>query len=204
MVAAFRVKKDAFLNKAKTNTQGLPPTDKDDYFDIKISNNIPQLTSKLVARGLSNSLAQDIALRAMYIDDAIGGNSMTSILNEITTSSKFKNPEDLVDNLNNVFSGNNVNSTGAKNLVKEFEEGKYWINQGEEVYISKKWTANTNEVDVTIITKNAIVECKNVTGNDLRSNVNLIISKFTEESKLSSAIKHQYPNHYGKISISNT
>ncbi|MFH6990499.1 hypothetical protein ACHRVW_22400 [Flavobacterium collinsii] len=47
------------------------------------------------------------------------------------------------------------------------------------------------------------MECKNVSGNDLRTNINLIIKKYTEESKLSSIIKKQYPSHYGKVSISN-
>jgi hypothetical protein len=166
---------------------------------------ISNLTNKLIARGLNTSIVDDIIIRSMYIDDAIGTNKMTSLLDDIIASPKFKNPEDLLDNLNGVYSGSNVNSISANNLLKEFEEGKYWISQGEDVYISKKWTTNGNEVDVTITTKNALVECKNVIGgvDAVRDNINSIILKFTDESKLSSSIKSLYPNHYGKISISN-
>ncbi|WP_405247892.1 fibronectin type III domain-containing protein [Cellulophaga sp. Asnod2-G02] len=169
--------------------------------------NIAVLTNKLILRGISSTIADDIVLRAMYIDDVIGPNKMTSLLDEMISSSKFKNPEDILENLNSTFSGNNVNSVSAKNLIKEFEEGLYWINQGDEVFVSKKWTTNANEVDVTITTKNTLIECKNIIGGTsdaIRDNINYIISKFTTESKLSSSIKIQYPNHYGKISVSNT
>ena len=90
--------------------------------------------------------------------------------------------------------------------MNEYEEGRFWMNQEEEVFISQKWTANSNEVDVTIITKNALVECKNVTGgvDAVRDRLDDIIKKFTDESKLSSSIKNQYANHYGKMNISNS
>ncbi|RRJ86919.1 hypothetical protein EG240_15655 [Paenimyroides tangerinum] len=130
------------------------------------------------------------------------------MLDDLLSSSKFKNPEDLLDNLNGVFrspvNSGNVNSASANNLYKELEEGKYWMSQGDDVFISKKWSAGGNEVDVTITTKNTLVECKNLSGNNLGSLVNDIIAKYTMESKLSTAIKNQYPNHFGKISISNS
>lgn len=164
-----------------------------------------QITDKLIGRGLSKSVVDNIVLRSMYIDDVIGGNKMTIILDDLVSSNKFKNPEDLLENLKNVFSsGDNVSASNAKNLLKEFEEGKYWLDNGNEVYISKKWANNMDEVDVTITTKNTLVECKNLTGNDFRGLVNQIVEKYTIESKLSSSIKNQYPNHFGKISISNT
>jgi hypothetical protein len=168
---------------------------------------ITQLTNKLISRGISSSTADDIAIRVMYIDEAIGANKMTSLLDELVSSPKFKNPEDLVDNLNSVFSGDNVNSVSARNLYKEFQEGKYWIGQGNEVYISKKWTANADEVDVAITTKSTLVECKNITSNNYKAvedNLKAIVDKYTIENKLSTNIKNQYPNHYGKMSISST
>jgi hypothetical protein len=170
-------------------------------------NGARNLPSKLISRGITSSVADDITIRAMYIDDAIGGNQMQYLLDNLVSSPKFKNPEDLLENLKSIFSGNNVSTGNAKNLLKEFEEGKYWINKGDEVYISKKWTANANEVDVTITTKNALVECKNITGANFKSvedNLRLVVEKYTVESKLSSAIKNQYPNHFGKLNINSS
>ncbi|WP_375604924.1 hypothetical protein [Flavobacterium davisii] len=167
------------------------------------------LSSRLISRGISSSIADDIALRAMYIDDVIGANKMQSMIDELVSSTKFKNPEDLLENLNSAFRkpvvSGNVNTSSANDLLNELNEGKYWMNQGNEVYISRKWTANVNEVDVTITTKKALVECKNVTGgaDAVRDRLDDIIKKFTDESKLSSSIKNQYPNHYGKLNISN-
>lgn len=165
------------------------------------------IISNLTSRGLSSSVIDDVIIHARYIDDAIGNNQMLKIIDDLTQSPKFKNHDDLLENLKSVFSGDNVNTRSAKDLLNELEEGKYWINQGEEVYISKKWSKNTDEVDVTITTKGSLVECKNVTGSNasaFKDRLNDIISKFTNESKLSSSIKNQYPNHYGKINISNS
>jgi hypothetical protein len=161
------------------------------------------ITKNLSKSGIAISVIDDIIIRAMYIDDVIGNNQMMKIIDDLAKNSRFKNPEDLVGNLKSVFSDDLVSSISAKNLLKEFEEGKYWIDLGDEVYISKKWTPKGNEVDVTNISKKILVECKNVIGNDLRKNVNLIIDKYTIESKLNTTIKDLYPNHYGKVSISN-
>ncbi|QYS85507.1 hypothetical protein JJC03_09760 [Flavobacterium oreochromis] len=51
-----------------------------------------------------------------------------------------------------------------------------------------------------------MMECKYVTGGEdaVRDNIKSIMGKYTEESRLSSSIKNQYPNHYGKLNISNT
>lgn len=175
------------------------------YVKWKNVNQEGDLSSKLVSRGISSAIADDIALRVMYIDDVIGTNKMQSMIDELVSSSKFKNPEDLADNLKSVFSGNSVSKSNAENLLKEFEEGKYWVNQGKEVYVSKKWSANADEVDVTITTEGALVECKNVSGDNFKaveSNLTSIVQKYTVESKLSTSLKKQYPNHYGKLSIS--
>lgn len=173
----------------------------------KLESSIIDSFNRRTVQGVSESDVENIILNAQIIDETLGGNTFLHLIENLVKNDKFKNPEDILENLNSVFSGNNVNSISAKNLIKEFEEGKYWINQGEEVFVSKKWTTNANEVDVTIITKNALVECKNIIGGSsdaVRDNINNIISKFTTESKLSSSIKNQYPNHYGKISLSNT
>ncbi len=171
------------------------------------------LTNKLISRGLSSTMADDIVLRAMYIDDKIGGNKMQSLIEKLASASNFKNPEDLFINIDACmkkiqFNGKKISSadidlTRANSLIEEFKEGKYWIDQECEVYISKKWAGNVDEVDVTIPTKRGLVECKNATGNDLRANLLEIIKKYTTEGKLSSVIKNKYPNHYGKISVSN-
>jgi hypothetical protein len=52
-----------------------------------------------------------------------------------------------------------------------------------------------------------LVECKNVSGENFKSvesNLKAIVEKYTIESKLSTAIKNQYPNHYGKLNISSS
>ncbi|WP_456314791.1 hypothetical protein [Pseudomonas shirazensis] len=164
------------------------------------------IIKNLTKSGIFKSVVDDIIIRAMYVDDVIGNNQMLKMIDDLAKNPKFKNPEDLSENLISAFSGNNVNSASAKNLLKEFEEGKHWMNLGDEVYISKKWSGNVDEVDVTITTKSALVECKNITGGfgAIRDRLDDIIKKFTDESKLSSSIKKKYPNHYGKISISNS
>lgn len=168
---------------------------------------IESVNVKLLARNLSQSNIDDIIIRAMYIDDKIGSNKMMMMLDDIVGDVKFKNPEDLLDNLTSVYSGNDVNTFSAKNLLNEFKEGKYWIDQDNEVYISKKWSGNADEVDVTITTSSTLVECKNIissspSGSAVRDNINLIIEKYTNPAKLSEAVKSNYPNHFGKINIS--
>ncbi|MFK7033404.1 hypothetical protein, partial [Flavobacterium oreochromis] len=180
-----------------------------------------QLAQKLVSRGIKSSVADDIAIRAMYIDDDIGANKMQSLLDELVSSPKFKNPEDLFENIDACMKKIKIDASRKKissaevdkdrlaSLLDEFEEGKYWMSKGEEVLISKKFTPNSqypNEVDVTFINKKAMMECKYVTGGEdaVRDNIKSIMGKYTEESRLSSSIKNQYPNHYGKLNISNT
>ncbi|WBX98252.1 hypothetical protein [Chryseobacterium gambrini] len=140
--------------------------------------------------------------------EKLGNEEMSEMVSKLANSSGFLNPEDLLDNLNSTFIkpklNGDINGQGAINLLKEFEEGKYWIDKENEVYISKKWADETDEVDVTIVTKEALVECKNLNGNNLGNLVNEIIKKYTMEGKLSKALKDQFPNHFGKISISNT
>lgn len=164
----------------------------------------------LKGRGLAQDEVDKIIIRAMYIDDELGNNAMLTMIKDLAQNPNFKNPDDILSNLHGVFrkptNSGNVNLDNAKNLLKEFEEGKYWIDQGNEVYISKKWSGNADEVDVTITTTKTLIECKNITGgaDAVRDRVLDIIGKYTIDNKLSPAIKNQYPNHFGKISISNT
>ncbi|TDW52804.1 TANFOR domain-containing protein [Flavobacterium sp. 270] len=172
---------------------------------------VKSVTKNLTKLKIPESVVDDIIIRAMYVDDAIGNNQMLRMIDDLAKNPKFKNPEDLLENLNSVFrkpvNAGNVNSSASTDLLNEYNEGMYWMNQGDEVYISKKWSGNADEVDVTITTKNALVECKNVSGENFKSvesNLKAIVDKYTVESKLSTSFKNQYPNHYGKLNISSS
>lgn len=175
--------------------------------DGNLGDLIAQLTQKLEARGISRSVADDIILRSMYIDDVIGGNQMTLMLDELVSSSKFKNPEDIIT----WFNKSVINSDGsivdggrpAQNLLNELDTGIKELNQGKEVIISK--IIGGDEIDVLNITDKKIIECKRVTGGEsqIKVNINSIIGKFTTETRLSTANKTLYPLHTGQLRIDN-
>ncbi|MGM5631021.1 hypothetical protein O2K51_08975 [Apibacter raozihei] len=143
----------------------------------------------------------------MYIDDAIGGNKMTLMLDKLVSSPKFKNTEDIIT----WFNKSVINSDGsivdggrpAKNLLNELDTGIKELNQGKEVIISK--IIGGNEIDVLNITDKKIIECKRVTGGEsqIKVNINSIIGKFTTETRLSTANKALYPLHTGQLRIDN-
>ncbi len=177
--------------------------------DGNLGDLIAQLTQKLEARGISKSVADDIILRSMYIDDVIGGNQMTLILDKLVSSSKFKNPEDIIKWLDEsiVKSDGIIVNSGepAKNLINELETGLEALNEGNEVIISK--IVGGNEIDVLNLTTKKIIECKRVnTGNykNVEDRLEDIVKKFTNENKLSTANKQLYPNHEGQLLISNS
>jgi hypothetical protein len=162
----------------------------------------------LKSRGLIQSNIDNIIIRAMYVDDAIGGNKMLTMIDDLTNTPNFKNPEDLLSNLGNVVDkSGNIDISGSLNLMNEFKEGKYWLDHGNEVYISKNWTKGGDEVDVTVVTTGTLIECKRVSsGNYLTTQDRFvdIVDKFNNESKLSSIVKNQYPKHYGELLIDNS
>ncbi|WP_254152707.1 fibronectin type III domain-containing protein [Chryseosolibacter indicus] len=176
------------------------------------------IRASLIARGFSNSLIDDIIIRALYIDDVLKDNTMLKMVDRLTGNPKFSNADDLFSNLDNCFTkpklAGEVDRLKAKTLLNELEEGEYWINRGEDVYISKKFTPGKkpeNEVDVVLTTgqNKGIVECKfaGVEGanaqNNVYANLKEIVLKFKSDSKLESIWKNQYPKRYGQINISN-
>lgn len=163
--------------------------------------------TKSLSKKLPQSEIDDIVIKAMYADDILENNQMLIIIDDLVKNPKFKNPEDILDNLNTVInksSGKAPKPQNVKNLYKEYEEGKYWMDRGADVYISKKWSKKTNEIDVLLPNEEIIIECKNISGlnsSSIKERLNDIIDKFKEESKLTTTMKNKYPNHYGKISF---
>ncbi len=173
-----------------------------------------QLAGKLVSRGLTSSVADDIVIRVMYIDEALGGNKMISLLDELASSPNFTNSENILKSLNGCFKEGKVQTEKALSLMNEFNEGKYWIGRGEHVIVSKELTPGAdppNEVDVVFISgpNKGILECKRpaTTGtnaeNNVYANLELIIKKFRENGKLTQQWKDLYPKRFGQIEIAN-
>ncbi len=178
-------------------------------------------SAALLAKGLSQADVDNIIIRAMYIDDKLGNNKMMNLINELANNNKFKNPLDIYDPnrlseswLNIVAQNGTPDLNKAKSLVNEIEEGIYWMNRGEDVYISKKLSPGAtceNEVDVVIINgaNKGIVECKfpNVVGsnaeNNIFANLEEIIKKFKLETKLTTQYKTIYPKKFGQINFAN-
>gem|GEM_PF-1191144 len=178
--------------------------------DILAQNIIKGLRGK----GISQDIIDQIIIRSKYIDAELRNTKMSEILDYLSNNPKFKNPEDLLENLDGCFTGNTVKSDRALSLLNEFLEGKYWMERGERVIISKKLTPGKtpdNEVDVIIITgaNKGIIECKrpNVTGanseNNVYANLQLILKKFNSERKLTQQWKDIYPKKFGQIEIAN-
>jgi len=168
--------------------------------------NVDEIAASLIARGIKQADADAILIRAMYIDDAIGAGKMTGLIDELVKNPKFKNPENLLENLNKCFNGNSIKSKELLEVMNEYNTGKYWLDKGEEVYISKKWLGGQdNEVDVTVVSNKTLIECKNVSAANYKTvgeRIQDIINKFTLDGKLSSSIRNQYPNHYGQLRFS--
>ncbi len=123
-------------------------------------------------------------------------------------------PEDLLKNLEGCFFNGSAKSDKALSLMNEFNEGKYWLDKGEEVIISKELSPGKtppDEVDVVFISgsNKGILECKypNVKGTNAEmnifSNLELIIKKFREDGKLTGKWKNMYPKRFGQINIAN-
>ncbi|WP_185145410.1 fibronectin type III domain-containing protein [Apibacter muscae] len=103
------------------------------------------------ARVRNKEIAEEIVVKAMYIDDKLGNNKMLTMIGELMDNPKFKNPEDLLGNLNSFFINSEknslqLNSLAAPNLYKEYEEAKYLLDLGHEAFIPIKWDKLTEEL----------------------------------------------------------
>ncbi len=179
---------------------------------------ISKVETQLILRGVSDADAEEIAIRILLLDDKIGNNLFADYIGELAANSGFKNPEDILGWLTNSNVDAIINASDANmvipqiqqvlNQVNEIQVGLKYLRQGEEVYISKQFGKNIDEIDVRIQTgpNRGIVECKRVSGGAERNVIDRIIdikNKFTEPGKLSNEMKIAYPKHIGQISISN-
>ncbi|MBF4470617.1 fibronectin type III domain-containing protein [Flavobacterium sp. HJJ] len=172
------------------------------------------VTKNLINLKVSASDVDEIIKKAMLIDNEIGNNQMMKMIDDLAKNPKFKNPEDLLKNLNGCFTKNTVKSDKALSLMNELNEGKYWLNRGEEVIVSKELTPGKNppnEVDVVFSSgyNKGILECKRPATpgpnaeNNVYANLKLIIEKFKDVKKLTQNWKDLYPKRFGQIEIAN-
>ncbi len=161
---------------------------------------------------LTETIIEDIVVRADILDETLGSNQVRSLVTDLIGDTKFVNHEDLLKNIDACFVNDVPNISKLNTQLNEFYEGQYWITRGEDVKISKELNPGqqyNNEVDGLLLTREGILECKypSVPGanaqNNVYANLQLIIKKFTTESKLTQNWKDLYPKRYGQINIAN-
>ena len=184
----------------------LPSTNTDflSVLSSRISNSSNPFTKETI---------EEVLVRAEILDEAVGSTQVKNIITELIGDAKFINHEDLLTNLNSCFSGNGIPDLPKLNTqLNEFREGQYWITRGEDIKISKELNPGqqyNNEVDGLLLNSNGILEAKypHVAGlnaiNNVFSNLESIIGKFTTESRLTQFWKNIYPKRYGQINIAN-
>ncbi|MDR7212130.1 fibronectin type III domain-containing protein [Flavobacterium piscis] len=171
-------------------------------------NLVLEILNNLKSRGISTVDAENIMKRAKEIDDVIGNNQMTNVINNLAKKTNFENPKDMINWFNKgiIQSDGTVVSKGepAKDLLNELETGLREAQGGSEVTISK--IVNGDEIDVLNITQKKIIECKRVRTENYKNvedRLNDIVKKFTMESKLNNTNKGLYKNHEGQLFIDN-
>ncbi|ANF52035.1 hypothetical protein A0O34_16605 [Chryseobacterium glaciei] len=199
----------------------------------EIAKNAGDIHAQNIIKGLKGKkIPQDeidqIIIRCKYIDVKLGNTQMSEIVDKLANSHGFKNPEDLLDILRVAFEKPNLKgkkiyesaeviSKSTKDLLNELETGLKELDKGHEVIISRKIRPDGtrsgydklekggNEIDVLNITERRIIESKRVIGSDEQVKVNIksIMGKFNTETRLSTANKDLYPNHFGQIKIDN-
>ena len=186
----------------------------DNAFFKKAEKNIVGNLQKV---GISKSEAQDVFLRILYIDDKIGNNKMINIIDELLRyGEKYKNQDDLLENLVKCFEGKIPKNKESLDLLNELETGLREIKNGESTVISRKIKANGkgyekfekggNELDVLTLDSKKIIECKRVSssnGDAVRERINDIILKFNKNEKISLENLKKFPNHFGELKIDN-
>lgn len=119
----------------------------------------------------------------------------------------FKNPEDLFEVMRDLAKNNKATKDVYLNQLNEFDEGLYWIKEGKEVTISKKFgTKNApSEIDVLLDPEIGIVECKRVIGGEraVHARIKDIIIKFKspDPSKIKPSLKKTHSKFIGQLKI---
>ncbi|WP_426482358.1 hypothetical protein [Chryseobacterium sp. R2ACT005] len=156
-------------------------------------------------KGLAPDVIDDIIIRSKYIDAKLGSTKMSETISRLANETGFLNPEDIIRWLDDsvIKPDGSVIDGSVKNLLNELETGLKELNDGSEVIISK--IVGGDEIDVLNVTKKKIIENKRVIGGDsqIRDNIKSIIGKFNTETRLSTANKELYPNHFGQLKIDN-
>ena len=161
---------------------------------------------------LSIDELEGILVRAEILDEN-HVSTMKKTVVDLLGEEKFRNHEDLLDNLNKCFVDDVPNKLKSQTQLNEYEDGLYWISEREEpMTISKQLTPGKtpdNEVDGILHNKEGILECKhpsvdanpNNLENNVFANLEELILKFREEGKLTQEWKDLYPKRYGQINL---